>query len=620
MPGQQPNQSLVGRTIQSADSTTPIAYKVTEWLRSSSVLDTYLAVHSAVGLKIELQVILPNLTAQSDFATRFVSQLKTLVALNIPSLAQVYDYGRDGGYFFIVIEHHKSPTLRVKLETDGPFPPLIVLNNARLIGETLAYASAQGVLHGLLAPEVVTLSSRRGPVLDHYGLTPLLGLLISRVVADDPQLGAYSAPELLSGQPVSITSDLYSLTALVYEMATGRQPYAGLTARQAATAPLPNPTQIDPALAWLIPLVRRGLAKDPAVRFASYAEFNAAVQEIIAAMEPAAPAKQPVAQVPITPPPTPAPEAVEAAADAQPVANSPTFVPSRANAPSPAPVPLAKTESVEEEAMGHTIADLPIASLANAATPLPKTEAVEEEDATGRTIADMPIASLAQASAPQAKTESVEDDAGGRTIADMPAFALPPSRPAPAAPPRAVPSAATPARPPAPQAQPKAIEDDPSKRTMLEMPGVVPSVPPIPPSFSSAPPANRPPAYPGAQQTIPRSVQERYRTDSISDDRAAAAQSPVQYNFNSVAPGGAQRSSPGQFNDRYGTRPMDRADLQGPGPSSGITGFISTPVAGTPIEKTRRSSGLLIVIGLLILLLVAGGVGFAVLHFVLHVF
>src|SRR5579859_1509386 len=122
MPGQQPKQSLVGRTIQSTDSTTPISYKITEWLRSTSVLETYLAVHTAVALKIELQVLAPALTAQTEFATRFIRQLKALVALNVPSLAKVYDYGRDGGYFFIVIEHHKSPTLRTKLETDGRLP------------------------------------------------------------------------------------------------------------------------------------------------------------------------------------------------------------------------------------------------------------------------------------------------------------------------------------------------------------------------------------------------------------------------------------------------------------------------------------------------------------------
>src|SRR5579864_5397055 len=172
MPGQQPNQSLVGRTIQSTDSTTPISYKVSEWLRSTSVLETYLAVHSAVALKIELQVLTPALTAQAEFATRFISQLKTLVALNVPSMAKVYDYGRDGSHFFIVIEHHKSPILRAKLETDGRLPLNIALNNARLMGETLGYAASQGVLHGLLSSDVVTLSSRRGPVLDHFGLTP----------------------------------------------------------------------------------------------------------------------------------------------------------------------------------------------------------------------------------------------------------------------------------------------------------------------------------------------------------------------------------------------------------------------------------------------------------------
>ncbi|MHB8626754.1 MAG: serine/threonine-protein kinase [Aggregatilineales bacterium] len=640
MPGQQPKQTLVGRTIQSADSSTPVSYKVMEWLRSTSVLDTYLAVHSAVALKIELQVLNSALTAQSDFASRFISQLKVLVALSVPSLVQVYDYGRDGSYFFLVIEHHKSPTLRVKLDTDGRLPLPIALNHARLIAETLSYAAAQGVLHGLLSPDAVTLSSRRGPLLDHFGLTPLLGLFLTRALGDDPKLGGYAAPELFNGQPVSTSSDLYSLTALTYEMATGKLPFPGFSAAQIAAAPIPDPVQIDPALATLSAFIRRGMAKDPAARYLSYTEFNAAIQEILMALEPAAPIppKAPVAQVSIKPPHAPEPlaktEAVEEDAGGHTIADLPTFMPSDAEVSSRAPELLAKTEAVEEDVDvgGRTMADMPIVALPpqpRAPEPLAKTEVVEE-DAGGRTMADMPIVvppsqpraappPAPRAPKPTAPAEAVEEDAGGRTMADMPIVRPPEPRAAPPPPARspAPARAASPPRAPAPAPQPKAAEEDFSGRTMLELPGAAHNAPRIPPSYPPGSANSPPPAYPGAQATVPRQLEQRYRTEPIGDERSAPTPpgGSVPYNFSSMPPtyAGAQRSTPNQLNDRYGTRAMDRAHLEGSEGSSGITGFISTPAAGISTRR-RRSPALLIILVLIVLLLIAGTIGFLVLR------
>jgi hypothetical protein len=154
---------------------------------------------------------------------------------------------------------------------------------------------------------------------------------------------------------------------------------------------------------------------------------------------------------------------------------------------------------------------------------------------------------------------------------------------------------------------------------MLDLPGAAHIAPPIPPSYPPASASSPPPAYPGAQATVPRQVQERYRTEPIGDERAASTPpgGSVPYNFSSVPPtyAGAQHSTPNQLNDRYGTRAMDRAHLEGSGgSSSGITGFISTPAAGIPAQRRRRSPVLLIVFVLIVMLLIAGAIGFVVLR------
>jgi serine/threonine protein kinase len=491
MPGQPPNPSLVGSTIQNRDSSTPVSYQISDWLRSSGVVDTYLAAHVGVAIKIELKHFNPAFTSLTGFADRFNRHVKPLVTLNVGSVIKVYDYGSDNNRYFIVVEYHKSPTLRARLENETRLPLSNAIDYIRQISEALAQAASAGVLHGLLAPESITLTSKRGALIGDIGLAPIFGDSLARVLAKTPQISAYAAPELVMGQALTVSHDLYALTSLLYEMTTGQLPYPNATPFQVGGLSVPDPANLDRALMPLTAIIRQGLAKDPAERFNNYNDFETALRDLSAPVVPAARILPPVA--------APKTEIVQDDFAGRTMADMPVFSAPPAPAPripTPPPVAAPKTEVVEDDFAGRTMADMPVFNAPPPAphspTPppvaAPKTEIVED-DFAGRTMADMPVFNAPPPPAPHIptpppvaapKTEVVEDDFAGRTMADMPVFSAPPA-PAPRIP------------TPPPVAAPKTemVEDDFAGRTMADMP--VFSAPPTPaPRISTPPPAIAP--------------------------------------------------------------------------------------------------------------------------------
>ncbi len=660
MPGQPPNPSLVGSTIQNKDSSTPVSYQISDWLRSTGVVDTYLAAHVGVAIKIEMKHFNPVFTALAGFAERFKQNIKPLVTLNVSSVIKVYDYGVDNSRYFVVVEYHKSPTLRARLESETRLPLATAVEYVREMGETLNEAASAGVLHGLLAPESITLTSKRGPLIGDIGLAAIFADNLARVLAKTPQISAYAAPELVMGQALTASHDIYALTSLLYEMTTGQLPYPNATPFQVGALPIPNPASMDRALLPLMAVIQRGLAKDPAERFQSYPEFDAALREAVA---PPAAARVQTPAPAVAEPPPPAP---------------------RIPAPPPAVVP--KPQTVEDDFAGRTMSDMPVFNAppppaARIPTPPPAVAPKpqpEEEDFAGRTVADMPVVSAPPPPAARIPTPPpavapkpppVEEDFAGRTMSDMLVVSAPPPpaariptpppavapKPSPAIqdkpivvvqppapvrppvsssrvvvppeaaakaaakrsnPPPPAPAAAqrapTPPPTPPPAAQPASAPAEPnfSARTMLEMPAFQgqKAPPVVPPSFNTAPPssASQSDASAYSQPTMP------------PGSASVPPQSAVQYNFGSVPPSypGAQVTTPRQLDQRYSTSVMNRADIGGGSgsPSSGVTGFL-TAYKGEK-DKTsqkRKVNPLLVIILLIVVLLIVAGIAFVVL-------
>jgi serine/threonine protein kinase/tetratricopeptide (TPR) repeat protein len=275
-------------------------YRVLERLGSGGMGDVY----RAEDLRLQRVVALKTLRAGDhgpDSTARLLAEARAASALTHPHIAVVYEIGHaehaSQPLDYIAMEYVEGATL-LAMMTAGPLDLDAVLDIFEQIADALVEAERLGIVHRDLKPaNVMVTPAGRVKVLD-FGVAQRRSR--PAVAADDPTqtsdvadlLGGfvgtvnYAAPEQLTGRPVDVRADLFSLGVMLYEIVCGRTPFPGETAGQILETiltrevpPFPDPLR-DPRLPALERLVRHMLARDRDDRLASSAGLRATFESI----------------------------------------------------------------------------------------------------------------------------------------------------------------------------------------------------------------------------------------------------------------------------------------------------------------------------------------------------
>jgi eukaryotic-like serine/threonine-protein kinase len=252
--------------------TAPGYAKVRE-LGSGATGRVQLAAQDGTGRMVAIKYLSPALTGSSVFTARFREEARLLTELDVEHIARVYSYIEAPGGAAIVMELVDGPTLRAMLEHNGATTPQAALTvlKGSLLG--LAAAHDHGIVHRDYKPENVLIDTRGSSKLTDFGIAVRAG---RRAPAEGTPL--YMAPEQWAGGLASPATDVYAATATFYECLTGSPPYSGNARRlrhEHETAPIPADRVDEP----LRGLVRRGLAKEPALRPPNAAAFVAELED-----------------------------------------------------------------------------------------------------------------------------------------------------------------------------------------------------------------------------------------------------------------------------------------------------------------------------------------------------
>ena len=249
-------------------------------------------VYRATDLELHREVAVKVLSAtrqDSDARERLIREARAAAALNHPHIVTIHDVGESGGFPFLVMELVGGPRLSQARPTDLSRVVAIAIQ----ICAALEHAHENSIVHRDLKPDNVLLSGTTDSSnvkLADLGLAlPAYGARISRsgVIVGT---AAYMAPEQALGQTVDARTDLYALGVLLYELTTGRVPFAGddpLTiVSQHVHAPVVPPRVLRSDLPRALEaIIVKLLAKDPAQRYSSAAETRAALLDALSGKE-----------------------------------------------------------------------------------------------------------------------------------------------------------------------------------------------------------------------------------------------------------------------------------------------------------------------------------------------
>jgi serine/threonine-protein kinase len=259
-------------------------YRVERELGAGGMATVYLAHDLRHERDVAIKVLHPDLGAALG-GERFLAEIKTTARLQHPHILPLLDSGAADGLLYYVMPYVRGETLRSRLEREKQLPVDDAVRLAREVAEALHTAHAVGVVHRDIKPENILLQDGHALVADFGIALAVQQAGGQRMTQTGLSLGTpqYMSPEQAMGErTVDARSDIYALGAVTYEMLAGEPPFSGPTV-QAVVARLlsENPRSITAQRKAVSPgiesAVLRALEKLPADRFASAAEFAAAL-------------------------------------------------------------------------------------------------------------------------------------------------------------------------------------------------------------------------------------------------------------------------------------------------------------------------------------------------------
>ncbi|GAA3372079.1 hypothetical protein GCM10020367_25600 [Streptomyces sannanensis] len=222
------------------------------------------------GEIVAIKVLKEELANDADVVMRFLRERSVLLRLTHPNIVRTRDLVVEGDLLALVMDLVDGPDLHHYIRDNGPFTPVAAALLTAQIADALAASHADGVVHRDLKPANVLLRSdgdQMHPMLTDFGIARLAdspGLTRTHEFVGTP---AYVAPESAEGRPQTSAVDVYGAGIMLYELVTGRPPFAGGTALEVLHRHLSEeprrPTTVPEPL-WTV--IERCLRKEPGER------------------------------------------------------------------------------------------------------------------------------------------------------------------------------------------------------------------------------------------------------------------------------------------------------------------------------------------------------------------
>jgi serine/threonine-protein kinase len=257
-------------------------YRLDERIATGGMGDVWRGTDVVLGRVIAVKVLRTAMLTDPEFAARFYGEARMMAAFRHPGVVEVYDYasagdaeGEEDQVAYLVMAFVDGEPLSTRLKEQGSVPIGETMSIVAQAADALHAAHQNGTVHRDVKPGNLMIKPNGTVILVDFGVAR--SAAVTSVTGLNAIVGTalYMAPEQVAKGNVSPATDIYALGAVAYHCIAGRPPFDGDNALQVALRhleddPEPLPEDVPPAVRALI---TRAMAKDPAERFASAAEF-----------------------------------------------------------------------------------------------------------------------------------------------------------------------------------------------------------------------------------------------------------------------------------------------------------------------------------------------------------
>lgn len=262
-------------------------YRLVGPIGAGAIGTVYRALDPLIGRPVAIKIIRTELLAEAetaDYLERFRTEAQAGGRCLHPAIVAIHDAGEQQGAPYLVMEYVEGRSLQAILADPAAragLDPIAIMDDI-LAG--LGYAHARDVTHRDIKPANIMITPEGRAKIADFGIARIDRGGVTQI-GDLIGTPSYMAPEQVTGAGIDHRADLFSAAAVMHAMLLGRPPFAGKTVadtlvRLTSPAPVDLSALNNDAFAAFAPILARGLAKSPDARFASAAEFAAALRTV----------------------------------------------------------------------------------------------------------------------------------------------------------------------------------------------------------------------------------------------------------------------------------------------------------------------------------------------------
>lgn len=205
-------------------------YKIVEFLGGGGMSNVYLAEDSILNRKVAVKMIHIAPHEKEEMIRRFEREVHNTSQLSHENIVNVIDVGENNEYFYLVMEYIEGPTLSEYIKTHGPLSIETAINFAEQILDGIQHAHEAGIVHRDIKPQNILVDRHKTLRILDFGIAKALSETAMTQTSHVLGTVQYLSPEQARGESTDMTTDIYSIGIVLYEMLVGEPPFTGETA------------------------------------------------------------------------------------------------------------------------------------------------------------------------------------------------------------------------------------------------------------------------------------------------------------------------------------------------------------------------------------------------------